>query len=73
MKQTVSLAEAREILGEKAEGMSDDEIQYVIDTLRLMAQDALGISREQVHMKRDAYRLAQLTYDVYKDKNTSKD
>lgn len=73
MKQTISVQEARKILGKKADGMSNDEIQYVIETLHLMAKDALGISREKVHTKRDAYRLAQLTYDIYKDKNTPKD
>ena len=48
--------------------MSDEEIEFVIETLDLMAKDALKISTEEAHAKRDAYRLAKLTHDIYKDK-----
>jgi hypothetical protein len=64
----ISVNEARQILGKKSEGMSDEEIKFVVETLDLMAKDALKISKEQVHRKRDAYRLAQLTYDIYQNK-----
>lgn len=68
MKLIISVKEARKILGKKSEGISDEEIEFVIGTLDLMAKDALKISTEEVHRKRDAYRLAQLTYDVYQNK-----
>jgi len=68
----ISVKEARHILGGKAEGMSDEEIRFVIETLHLMAKDALKLSTEEVHRKRDAYRLAQLTYDIYQDKKSKK-
>jgi len=63
----ITVKEAREILGKKAEDMSDPEIEFVIETLDLMAKDALQISREKLLMKRDAHRLAELTYDIYQD------
>ncbi len=68
MKTIISVKEARKILGEKAAGMSYEEIEFVVETLHLVAKDALKISIEEIHRKRDAYRLAQLTYDIYKDK-----
>lgn len=64
----VSIEEAREILGKDAENMTNDEIAFVIETLDLMAKDALKMSREELYRKRDAYRMAQLTYDIYQDK-----
>jgi hypothetical protein len=64
----ITVTEARTILGDKAESMTDDEIEFVIETLRLMAKDALKLSKEELHRKRDTYRLAQLTYDIYQDK-----
>lgn len=68
----ISVKEAREILGDKSKGMSDEEIEFVIETLDLMAKDALKIGTEELHRKRDAYRLAQLTYDIYQDKKATK-
>ncbi len=65
----VSVDEARKLLGDDAEGMSDDEIAFVIETLDLMAKDALKLSKQELHRKRDAFRMAQLTYDIYKQKN----
>lgn len=67
-KLVLSVSEARKILGKKSEGMSDEEIEFVVETLDLMAKDALKLSKEHLHRKRDAYRLAQLTYDIYQDK-----
>lgn len=64
----ISIEEAREILGKDAENMTNDEIAFVIETLDLMAKDALKISKEELYRKRDAYRMAQLTYDIYQDK-----
>lgn len=68
----VSIEEARKILGKDSESMTDDEIAFTIETLDLMAKDALNLSEEDLHRKRDAYRMAQLTYDIYKDKKKSK-
>jgi hypothetical protein len=65
----ISIQEARKILGKKAEGMTDAEIAFAIETLDLIAKDALKLSKEELHRKRDAYRMAQLTYDIYRDKN----
>jgi hypothetical protein len=67
---TITVEEARQILGKDAEGMADTEIAFVIETLDLIAKDALKLSKEELHRKRDAYRLAQLTYDIYKDKKS---
>jgi len=64
----ISVSEAREILGENAKDMTDSELEFVLETLGLMANDALKISTNELHKKRDAYRMAQLTYDIYKDK-----
>ena len=71
-KSMISIQEARKILGEKAEGMTDEEIGFVIETLDLMAKDALHTSKEDLHRKRDAYRMAQLTYDIYQEKKDSR-
>lgn len=64
----ITVKEARQILGEKADGMTDDEIEFVIETLSLMAKDALKLTKEDLHRKRDAKRLAELIYDVYQEK-----
>ena len=61
----ITVKEARKILGKKAEGMSDEEVEFVIVTLDLMAKDALKLTTVELHRKRDAYRMAQLTYDIY--------
>lgn len=63
----ISVKEARQILGEKAEGTTDDEIEFVIETLSLMTKDALKLTKEDLHRKRDAKRLAELTYDMFRD------
>ena len=68
MKHIISVEEARKILGKKADDMTNEEIEFVIETLDLMAKDALNITKEELHRKRDAHRLAVLTYDIYKDK-----
>jgi hypothetical protein len=65
---TVSVEEAREILGTDAVGMSDEDIIEVISTLDLMAKDALETARYQLRMKKDATDLANLIYDIYQDK-----
>ena len=71
MNDVISVKEARKILGKAAESMLDDEIEFVIETIDLMAKDALKLSKEELHRKRDAKRLAGLIYDVYQDKKTS--
>lgn len=68
MNKIISVKEARVILGDKAADMSDREIDFVKETLDLIAKDALKISKEELHRKRNAYRTAQLTYDIYQDK-----
>ena len=40
-KYMVSITEARKILGKNADDMSDDEIATVIETLELLAKDAI--------------------------------
>lgn len=63
----VSVQEARKILGKDADYMTDNEIKDVIETLDLLAKDALKVSKEQLIMKRDAKRMAKLIYDVNQD------
>ncbi len=67
MQPIITVEEARKILGKDADDMTNSEIKFVIETLDLMAKDALKISKEELHRKRDAYRLAELTYDIYQD------
>ena len=69
----VTVKEARDILGKEAEDMSDSEIEFVIETLDLVAKNTLKLSKEELHRKRDAYRMAQLTYDIYQDKKRKTD
>ncbi len=44
MEQIISIEEARKILGKPAVGMSDEEISNVIQTLGLLAKEALGLA-----------------------------
>lgn len=67
MNPIISVKEAREILGADAEGMNDEQILEVINTLDLMAKDALQMAKMQLQRKKDATALANLIYDVYKD------
>jgi hypothetical protein len=69
MSLIISVEEAREILGSSADSMSDDDIINVIETLDVLAVEALRKSREQ--MEADALALAELTYDIYRDKKAS--
>ncbi|HXR50143.1 MAG TPA: hypothetical protein VN778_03910 [Verrucomicrobiae bacterium] len=69
MSLIISVEEAREILGSNADSMSDDEIINVIQTLDVLAVEALIKSREQ--MKADALALAELAYDIYRDKKAN--
>ncbi len=64
----VSVEEARNILGDDALSMSDEEIIEVISTLDILAKDALDTARTNLRMKRDARDLANLIYDIYQDK-----
>lgn len=64
----VSVKEARDILGDLAKNMSDDEIAQVIDTLHVVAKDSLQLARNKIKMHNDAHDLAQLIYDIYQDK-----
>ncbi len=64
----VSVKEARNILGEDAIGMTDDEIINVIETLDILASDALDTARHRLRIQKDAKGLANLIYDIYQDK-----
>jgi hypothetical protein len=66
----ISIHEARTILGADAKDMTDAEIEYVIETLDIMAKDALKLGKEELHRKRDAKRMAELIYDIYQDKKS---
>jgi hypothetical protein len=64
----ISIQEARTILGADARDMTDTEIEYLIEALDIMAKDALKLAKDELHRKRDAKQMAELIYDVYKDK-----
>lgn len=71
MKRTdliVSVKEARELLGEDAADMSDEEIASVIQTLDSLAKASLEEAKTRLKMKKDAEDLANLIYDIYQDK-----
>lgn len=72
MESTVTVREARKILGDDAVGMSDDEILEVIKTLDLLAKDALKKAHRRLNIKQDAKALAELIYDTYQDEKKSK-
>lgn len=63
----MSVKEARKILGKTAENMTDVEIESVVETLDLLAVEALKHGKEELLRKRDAKKLAELTYDIYKE------
>lgn len=67
-KQIISVEEARKILGKDADNMSDKDIEYVIDTLDLLAKDTLEQTKHKMLMRRDSMALAKLLYDIYKKK-----
>ena len=67
MQPIVSVKEARKLLGDSADAMSDDEILKVINTLDLLAKDALQLARENLRKKKDADDLANLVYDIYQE------
>ena len=67
----ISVEEARELLGKAGQNMTDEEIEEVIINLDIIAKDSLEMARNKLLMKRDANELAQLTYDIYKEKKRS--
>jgi hypothetical protein len=67
-KPIISIKEARKILGSVSDRMSDEELLETIDTLDLLAKDALEHAKREVQMKADAKDLANLIYDIYQDK-----
>jgi hypothetical protein len=71
-KPILSLEEAREILGDDATEMTDDEILNVINTLDLLAKDALQEAKRKIRMKRDAKGLAEVIYSEYKSDKTNR-
>lgn len=68
MKPIISMEEAREILGRDASRVSDVEIEELLTALDLLAKDALEEAQQQIRMKNDAEDMANLIYDIYKDK-----
>lgn len=66
----VSIKEAREILGESATGMSDQEIEKLVEDLDFIAIHALKDAREK-RLKEDAMAMAEFLYDVYQDNKHS--
>lgn len=48
MKPIMSVEEAREILGDNAAGMTDEQIIETINTLDLIAKDALNKAKKQI-------------------------
>lgn len=71
-KSLMSVAEARKILGDDADTMTDDEISEVIASMSIIAVHALEKARHEILVKRDARRLAELVYDIYLEKKESK-
>lgn len=69
MNLIISVEEAREILGSNSDSMSDNEIVNVIQTRDALAVEALRNSRERI--KENALAFAQLTYDIYQDKQNA--
>lgn len=67
MKPIISVKEARKLLGADANGMSDEEILHVIETLQSLAKNAIEDARVRLRRKKDAKALANVIYDVYKD------
>ncbi len=67
----VSIEEARNILGDVAISMSDQEISEVVETLDLLAKDSLETARRKLQIKKDAKNMANLIYDIYQEKKKS--
>lgn len=68
MKLIMSIKEARKILGSDAEGMSDQEISLIVETLHTLAKAAIEDAKVKSRMKQDAGELASLIYDITKEK-----
>jgi hypothetical protein len=69
-KSVITIEEAREILGDEAKNMSDEEIENTIETLDLLAVEALDKARQK-RISEDAAAMAELIYDIHKDKKKS--
>lgn len=67
-KPIISIKEARKLLGKDASRMSDEELLETIETIDLLAKDALDLARHKLQTKADARDLANLIYDIYQDK-----
>lgn len=70
-KPIISVKEARKLLGKDARKMTDEEVLETINTLDVMANDALVQARKK-QMERDSMDLANLIYDIYQDKKNKK-
>jgi hypothetical protein len=67
-KPIISVKEARKLLGSTAQGMSDDEVLQVIETLHSLAKSAIEDAKVKLQMKKDTKDMANLIYDIYQDK-----
>lgn len=63
MNLVISVEEARELLGDDAKIMSDDEVEKLISDLDIMARYALKEARQT--REEAALALARLIYDIY--------
>lgn len=66
----ISIKEARKLLGNKANNMTNEQIEELVETLDVIAVQALKDAREK-RMKEDALAMANLIYDIYQDKRRS--
>lgn len=66
----VLIKEARKILGKTASGMSDQEIEKLVEDLDFIAVHALKNAREK-RLKEDTMATAEFLYDVYQDEKHS--
>jgi hypothetical protein len=69
MNLIVSVEEAREILGQSANKMTDEEIIELVQNLDAIAVCALRDATQK--RKDDALALANVVYDVYQDKKAA--
>lgn len=68
---TITVKEARKILGKDADSMTDAEIEEVVNTLTLMPSDTIETIKHKILRKRDAKRLAELVYDMYQEEKAN--
>jgi len=66
MSPIISIKEARQILGKDAEGLGDEEIINIINTLDEIAKFALEDAKKRVRLERtELLQLASFLYSRY--------